>query len=111
MPKIDELKENLISLRFWLGVIVANFLAVIGWVVTNYKDAPDGLLLGASVYLCILFVVFVIINKKNYNLNKRDWKDEKMIGNVALGLALFSLLFIAYTALKGGNIYSLKDEK
>ena len=64
MPKLDEAKENLISLRFWLGVIVANFLAVIGWVVTNYKDADDFLLFCASCYLCFLFVFFVRINQK-----------------------------------------------
>ena len=35
-----------------------------------------------------------------------------MMGNIALGLALFSLFFIAYTAAKAGNIFtSLKDEK
>lgn len=35
-----------------------------------------------------------------------------MIGYIALSLALFSLLFISYTAVKGGEIFtSLKDEK
>ena len=36
MPKLDSLKEDLKTLRFWLGVFVASALAITGWVATNY---------------------------------------------------------------------------
>ena len=32
MPKLDSLKEDLKTLRFWLGVFVTSALAVAGWV-------------------------------------------------------------------------------
>lgn len=39
MPKLDGLKEELITLRFWLGIVVASFLAIVGWLATNYNGA------------------------------------------------------------------------
>ena len=36
MGKIDKIKEKINLLKFWLGIFVATFLAIIGWGVTNY---------------------------------------------------------------------------
>ena len=38
MSKKDKIKEKIVSLRFWLGIVVATFLAIIGWSITNYNN-------------------------------------------------------------------------
>ena len=40
MPKLDEAKERLGLLKFWLGIFVATFIAIGGWCATNYKIFP-----------------------------------------------------------------------
>jgi len=35
MPKLDELKERLGILKFWLGVIVGVFTAIFGWIISS----------------------------------------------------------------------------
>lgn len=39
MPKLEGSEEDLSILRFWLGISVASFLAIIGWIVANYNKA------------------------------------------------------------------------
>ena len=48
MAKIDELKEELGILKFWLGIVAATILALIGWIATNYQKADWLILVGAG---------------------------------------------------------------
>ena len=61
MSKLDETKERLINLRFWLGVIVGVFLAVVGWVATNYKNADNILLFWCALLIVVCIIAFVFI--------------------------------------------------
>ena len=63
MAKIDELKERLTMLRFWLGILVATFLAIAGWSITNYQKVEAWLIIGALVLLCFCVVIAFFINK------------------------------------------------
>ncbi|EMC8720068.1 hypothetical protein VMZ54_001881 [Campylobacter coli] len=58
MAKIDELKEELGILKFWLGIVVATILALIGWIATNYQKADWLILVGAgfSIFISICFL-------------------------------------------------------
>ena len=63
MPKIDELKEEISYLKFWLGIIVATNIGLIGWLVNNYeksfyKSIAD------IVAIFILTLTIVVLNKK-----------------------------------------------
>ena len=68
MSKKDKVKEKIIGLRFWLGIVVATLLAIIGWVVTNYQKAEFWLVVFAfltAMFLVVLAMAFVIkIDKK-----------------------------------------------
>ncbi|MBR3832114.1 MAG: hypothetical protein IKJ72_00570 [Mycoplasmataceae bacterium] len=64
MSKLDEAKERLGLLKFWLGVIVGSFLANIGWLATNYKQADILILVGSIVVIFGLIISFFIVNKK-----------------------------------------------
>ena len=52
MSKKDKVKEKIIGLRFWLGIVIATLLAIIGWVVTNYQKAEFWLLIMS--FICAL---------------------------------------------------------
>lgn len=68
MSKKDKVKEKIIGLRFWLGIVVATLLAIIGWVVTNYQKAEFWLVIFAfltAMFLVVLAMAFMIkIDKK-----------------------------------------------
>ncbi|EPN3000698.1 hypothetical protein ACTWU3_002035 [Campylobacter coli] len=64
MAKIDELKEELRILKFWLGIVVATILALIGWIATNYQKADWLILVGAGFSIFISICFLIIINKK-----------------------------------------------
>ena len=63
MAKIDEIKERLTMLRFWLGIVVATFLAISGWCITSYVAVSFLLLAGALILLFFLLVIAFFINK------------------------------------------------
>ena len=63
MPKLDELKEQLGMLKFWLGVVVGIMTAVCGWIATNYDQAEIWFLLLVVIVLIVLVLVAVKINK------------------------------------------------
>ena len=68
MSKLDELKERLGILKFWLGVIVGVFTAVFGWIVTTYKTQDTILLIIATIFLLGLLIAFF---KLNQNIEKK----------------------------------------
>lgn len=57
MAKIDELKERLTMLRFWLGIVVATFLAISGWCITNHARTDLWLIICALLLLFFLLVI------------------------------------------------------
>lgn len=60
MPEIDRLKEQLVYLRFWLGIMVVTEITVVGWLISTPTSANTRLwfigafgagLLGVGIYL------------------------------------------------------------
>lgn len=64
MAKIDELKEELGILKFWLGIAVATLLALAGWVATNYQKTEWFMIVGAFVCMLVAVCLIYLINKK-----------------------------------------------
>ena len=64
MPKLDEAKERLGLLKFWLGVIVGSFLANTAFLATNYNKAENLIIVGCILVIICLIVMFLVINKK-----------------------------------------------
>lgn len=77
MPKPDGLKEELITLRFWLGIVVASFLAIVGWLATNYNKAELWLVIVAIIFLFVFAISAFFINKKNEKTIKQIYKAKK----------------------------------
>lgn len=64
VSKLDEKKERLGILKFWLGVIVGSFLANVAWLATNYNKAEILIVLGSILAILFLAISFIFINKK-----------------------------------------------
>ena len=75
MPKLDSLKEDLKTLRFWLGVFVTSALAVAGWVATNYQKVELWFIV-ASVILLIGAGIAI------HSISKRMQKNIKQIEQI-----------------------------
>ena len=60
MPEVDRLKEQLVYLRFWLGIMVATEIALVGWLISTpisadpmlwFIGAFGAVLLGTGIFL------------------------------------------------------------
>ena len=60
MSKLDREKEKIGVLKFWLGIIVATFLAIVGFCITNYEKINIYLLF-LSVFSAIFLVVVALL--------------------------------------------------
>lgn len=64
MSKKDKIKEKIVSLRFWLGIVVATFLAIIGWCITNYTTIEFWLLSLGFMAVISLGILALLLSKK-----------------------------------------------
>lgn len=74
MAKIDELKEHLKILRFWLGIDIAVLLAMVGWYITNYSSVTKLMLAGGIILSCILVALAIFISKAMFKKCKKIGK-------------------------------------
>lgn len=60
MPELDRLKEQLVYLRFWLGIMVVTEITLVGWLISTPTDtnptlwfigAFGAVLLGVAIFL------------------------------------------------------------
>lgn len=66
MPKLDEAKERLGMLKFWLGVLVATFLSIAGWGFSNFAKFDENFYIFISAVLAEFIILFCV-----YLLNKK----------------------------------------
>ncbi|MDE6958873.1 hypothetical protein LS72_010240 [Helicobacter apodemus] len=74
MSKLDEMKEEINNLKFWLGIAVATFLAILGWSITNYETISF-LLLSFGFVAVIFLGVAIILLQKNINKKIKNLRD------------------------------------
>ncbi len=60
MSELDRVKEQLVYLRFWLGIMVATEIALVGWLISTpvsekatlwFMGVFGAVLLGAGIFL------------------------------------------------------------
>lgn len=64
MPKLDEAKERLMTLRFWLGIIVAAILNTSTWIFNNYDTSDVKVLCFAGFSVIMLIFALFFVSKK-----------------------------------------------
>lgn len=58
---LADIKETLTERRFWRGIVMGAIVAIIGWVVANYKTTENFILcFAAGVVIIMAFIVFVL---------------------------------------------------
>ncbi len=77
MPKLDGLKEDLAILKFWLGIVVASFLAIIGWLATNYNKSELWIIVSSIILLFVFAFIAFLINKKMRKIIKQIYESKK----------------------------------
>ena len=77
MPKLDGLKEELNYFKFFFGIVVATFIALVGWIATNYDKAELWLIIVAATFSFIFALVAFVINKKMRKLINQIYKAKK----------------------------------
>lgn len=75
MPQLDGLKEDLAILKFWLGIVVASFLAIIGWLATNYNKSE--IIISSIVLLFMFAFIALLINKKMRKIIKQIYESKR----------------------------------
>ena len=75
MPQLDGLKEDLAILKFWLGIVVASFLPIIGWLATNYNKSE--IIISSIVLLFMFAFIALLINKKMRKIIKQIYESKK----------------------------------
>ena len=77
MPKLDEAKERLGFLKFWLGVFVAIFVGLIGWIATNYASFKDGLIFSGACICAVVCLVCIIFGNRYAMKILKEIRDLK----------------------------------
>ena len=76
-PKLDEAKENLAMLKFWLGAIIGVFTAVAGWTLNKLDIDENVLIVIALIVVLVLLAIFYIVVKKINTAIKEIGKMKK----------------------------------
>lgn len=63
MPQLDGLKEQLIYLRLWLGIITVAEMSVIGWTAISFDAASPRLLSLAILVIMALGLEIFLLNR------------------------------------------------
>lgn len=80
MPKLDEAKERLGLLKFWLGIFVATFIGLASWIATHYENYNNPVIFyGACICAIMLLILIFLGNKKSKNILKeiRNLKSKE----------------------------------
>ena len=61
MSELDRVKEQLVYLRFWLGIMVATEIALVGWLISTAIGANETLwFMGAFGAVALAAGIFLV---------------------------------------------------
>ena len=63
MSELERLKERLVYLRLWLGIVVVAEISLIGWIASAVDSASTRLLLLASVTAILLGLGIYLLHR------------------------------------------------
>ena len=64
MSELDRLKEQLVYLRFWLGIMVVTEISLVGWLASAADSATPRLLALAIVGILVLGLGILLIHRQ-----------------------------------------------
>lgn len=63
MSELDRLKERLVYLRLWLGIVVVAEISLIGWIASAVETASTRLLLLATATAILLGLGIFLLHR------------------------------------------------
>lgn len=63
MSKLDLAKEQIGYLKLWLGIVVATFVSLSGWFLSNFQSVSTIILIAALLGLLLLWIFGFKIHK------------------------------------------------
>ena len=63
MSELDRLKEQLVYLRFWQGIMVVTEISLVGWLISAADAAPSTLLFFAIVGIVLLGLGIFLLHR------------------------------------------------
>ena len=64
MSELDRLKEQLVYLRFWLGIMVVTDISLVGWLASTVDTATPTLLTFAIVGIIVLSLGIFLLHRQ-----------------------------------------------
>ncbi len=64
MSELDRLKEQLVYLRFWLGIMVVTDISLVGWLASTADTATPSLLSFAIVGIVLLSLGILFLHRQ-----------------------------------------------
>ena len=64
MSELDRLKEQLVYLRFWLGIMVVTEISLVGWLASTTDTATPTLLFFAIVGIVSLGLGILLVHRQ-----------------------------------------------
>jgi len=64
MSELDRLKEQLVYLRFWLGIMVVTDISLVGWLASTVDNATPALLVFAIVGIIVLSLGIFLLHRQ-----------------------------------------------
>jgi hypothetical protein len=61
---LDRLREELVYLRFWLGITVVTTVSVVGWLISSTESASPRLLFMAMIGIIPLSVGIYLLHRQ-----------------------------------------------
>ena len=61
MPKLDEAKERLGLLKFYIGFFMTAFAALVSWIATHYKNFDDAIIFYGACGVAVVFFIGIIL--------------------------------------------------
>jgi hypothetical protein len=64
VPELDGLKEELVYLRLWLGIVVVAEISLAGWFASALENASLSLLCLAIIAIIVLGAIMLALHRK-----------------------------------------------
>ena len=64
MSELDRIKEQLVYLRFWLGIMVVTDISLVGWLASTVETSTTALLTFAIVGIIVLSLGIVLLHRQ-----------------------------------------------
>lgn len=68
MFQLDVVKETIVYLKFWLGILVVSDITLVGWLLTNAGVASNFKTLGAILGTAAITSAALIVHKRIENM-------------------------------------------